>query len=166
MNRAQAIQEYNKTVATLLADLDQLGVKYKATDRHENHHTNVKVTRKKKYCFRNLNITNRILGSKPGDVLEFPAGSYPLVNLQSTITAKANRILGPGRYRTGQSRTHPTSACDCTCMALRLTAALRKSCNPSKVRCNERTRHTLSIQLGTVAQLHSCPTVRGAVRGA
>ncbi len=106
MNRAQAIQEYNKTVATLLADLDQLGVKYKATDRHENNHTNIKVTRKKKYCFRDLNITNRILESKPGDVLEFPAGSYPLVNLQSTITSKANKILGPGRYRTEQDATN------------------------------------------------------------
>jgi len=106
MEHAQAMQIYDKTVAALLADLDRLGVKYKAEDRHGQSFTNIKVTRKKKFSFRSLNITKKIQAASPGDTVDFDAGKLPLGNLQSSVTAQANKLLGSGRYNTVQDATN------------------------------------------------------------
>lgn len=102
MTAQQAQSAYQQTMRNVVADLERLGVEYKLTDRLGTLHTNAKVTRKKKNDFSPLKITDQILSSNPGDKIVFNGNGFPLNRLQSTITARANRILGSGRYTTTQ----------------------------------------------------------------
>jgi hypothetical protein len=52
--------------------------------------------------FSPLNITPQISAATTGDVLVCDANGFPLNRLQSTITAKANKVCGPGNYSSEQ----------------------------------------------------------------
>lgn len=102
MTIEQAEKAHDQILSKTLETLNKLGGTYTVKDRFGKTHSNIKTTRKKFNDFSPLNITPQIRAATPGDVLVFDAKNYPLNRLQSTITAKANKVCGSGNYSSEQ----------------------------------------------------------------
>jgi hypothetical protein len=98
MTRIQAQKAHDLILSKALETINKLGGTYTVKDQFGKAHTNVKTTRKKVNDFSPLNITPKIREATPGDVIVFDAENFPLNRLQSTITAKANKVCGSGNY--------------------------------------------------------------------
>lgn len=87
--------------------LTKTGCKYEVFDRFGQTYTN-KPKRKRSPAknYRHYKITERINRATPSDTLVFQVDSatHELRELQSAVTARADRLLGSGNYRSEQDR--------------------------------------------------------------